>query len=97
MIGKYLDLSVAHFTVKTLEALYTGDGNVTDVISYPKYDKEAKETFGAFVHVPDDLDECKMPRDLKKVLEYAQKKGCYWLQIDRDAEVIPDLPVYNTA
>ncbi len=45
--------------------------------------------------MPDDLDEYKFPKDLKKALKYAQKKDCYWLQIDRDAEVIPDLPVYG--
>lgn len=92
MIGKYLDLSTVHFTVETLDALYTGK---TGIISYPKHDKDLDECFGAFVHVPDDLDEYCISKDLKDVLRYAQKNDCYWVQIDRDAEIIPELPIYG--
>ena len=94
MIGKYLDLSVAHFTCETLERLY--DGEIDSVITYPKTDKDTEITCGAFVHVPDEFDEEEdLPEDLSKVFAYARGMDCYWLQIDQDADIIPELPRYD--
>lgn len=90
MIAKYADLSTAHLRVDTIENL--------DADTIP-YSYEYEE--GIFISVPEktDLDNDEwtkdLPDDLMNLLEYAWKNECQLIRLDRDAEIIKDLPVYQ--
>jgi hypothetical protein len=51
-----------------------------DCVEHLKADAEAFETF---------------PADLLTVMEHATANGCDWLLLDRDAELIDDLPQFD--
>lgn len=94
MIGKYLDCSTAHLTNELFWKL--ADGEVPYIVSDPKSMKG--EVLGLFVHVPEGLDEeeeKEIPQELNPIIDYARKNGCWWIQFDRDGEIIDGLPVYT--
>lgn len=90
MIGLYLDLSTAHITTDTYDALV--DQELESIVSYPKVCEY--DTYGVFVYVPEDEDQ-DIPVDLKNVIDYARANDCQWIQFDRDAEVITKLKQYQ--
>jgi hypothetical protein len=55
-------------------------------------------TYGWWVHVHhDDVVEGEFgyPDDLKHVLAIARGKGCQWLRLDEDADVVDDIPTFD--
>ena len=62
-----------------------------------------KGDYGWFVHVDSDWKHSEpdtplapgVPVELQRVLEYAAKLGCDWIQFDTDGDVNDDLPVFN--
>lgn len=90
MIAKYADLSTAHLRVDTIENL--------DADTIP-YSYEYEE--GIFISVPEEMDleddewTKDFPDDLLNLLEYAWKNECQLIRLDRDAEIIKELPVYQ--
>lgn len=95
MVGKYLDISTAHFTKDTLAILGEDYIIIDCVIAHKKYFDG--QVVGAFVHVPSEEEENEpgniVPSDLKKVFSYARERGCSWLIIDRDGDTIDELPI----
>lgn len=87
MILRYLDASTGHLTQKTLNSLNSED--------YP-YSYQYDE--GVFISVPENDDPEafeKLPKDLRKLLKYAWKNDVQLIRLDRDAEVVDELPVYE--
>lgn len=90
-IYKYLDISTAHIKEETdtyLQKQVRNDNSPLIV-----YEKEC----GYFIHVSYNLDEIEMhiPSDLASCLGFARKHNCYWIVLDRDAEVIDELETYE--
>jgi hypothetical protein len=91
-IFRVMDLSTAHVTKKTMDALAEGSADLTSY-GYPE---------GAFVHLPTDdleeeLEERGLPEDLRKVVKFAMDHDCQWVKLDADGEVCGDLPTYEWA
>ena len=83
---KYLEISTAHLKQKTLKGLNTME---------PPYTYEYEE--GIFMSVPDknETNISDMPKDLRILLQYAWINGIDLIRMDRDADVIDDIPVYD--
>lgn len=83
---KYLEISTAHLKQKTLEGLSAME---------PPYTYEYEE--GIFMSVPDknETNISDMPKDLRILLQYAWINGIDLIRMDRDADVIDDIPVYD--
>ena len=54
----------------------------------------AKGSYGWFVYVTDDEPE-DLPADLGACLASARERACAWIVFDRDADVVPTLPVHD--
>lgn len=82
----YLDISTAHLMQETLNRL--------NAIN-PPYTYKYNE--GAFISVPDktEVSIISMPEDLRILLQYAWDNNIEMIRMDRDAEVIENLPVYD--
>lgn len=83
---KYLDISTAHLTQRTFNSLNTIESLYT-------YGYEE----GVFISVPDknETNISDMPKDLRILLQYAWINGIDLIRMDRDADVIDDIPVYD--
>lgn len=46
-------------------------------------------------HMVRESVDVEMPEELLKVIRYADERGCEWLLLDRDAELIDDLPEFD--
>lgn len=92
MIQKMLDLSTAHITENTADAL--NEGYDFNLVIYPKAE------YGWFIHVPDEEffeDEEKvfdLPTDLVRLIDIARVKECTWIMLDRDGSIHDNLPTY---
>jgi hypothetical protein len=56
--------------------------------------------FGCFLHVPDtdeppETAEEPIPEDLLAIFAWCRKERIEWVRLDRDGDVIADLPVYD--
>ena len=83
-ISKVLTLATSHITLETNDWL--SDEHECLLPCYPT-------EYGFFVFVPG----CELhvvPGDLRSVCELANKLGCDWVQLDRDANTIGELPKY---
>lgn len=80
MIG----LSTACITASTAdiinESSFTNESICDDLIAYQK------GTYGWLIHVPENIEVLKIPKDLKACLNYAKSNGCEWIMFDRDIE-----------
>ena len=83
---KYLEISTAHLKQKTFEGLNAME---------PPYTYEYEE--GVFISVPaqKETNISDMPKDLRILLQYAWINGIDLIRMDRDADVIDDIPVYD--
>lgn len=83
---KYLEISTAHLTQKTLEGLNAMESPYT-------YEYEE----GIFMSVPDknETNISDMPKDLRILLQYTWINGIDLIRMDRDADIIDDIPVYD--
>ncbi|MCY9763166.1 hypothetical protein M5X06_22410 [Paenibacillus alvei] len=83
-----LSLSTAHLTEVACENL---DNFFS--ISYPKGE------YGCIVLVPEKLEEAIkqeiLPHCLVNILKFIRNKDVDWIMFDRDAPIIPELPVYE--
>ncbi|WP_230876741.1 hypothetical protein [Bacillus sp. SRB3LM] len=94
MIQKMLEVSTAHITYETAKWL---DGQVEatkdnkmDLIVYEKGE------YGAFIPLyPEMLIGKLLPESLVLIIGYAMGKECSWIMLDRDIEIIDDLPTHN--
>ena len=83
---KYLEISTAHLKQKTLEGLNAME---------PPYTYEYEE--GIFMSVPaqKETNISDMPKDLRILLQYAWINGIDLIRMDRDADIIDDIPSYD--
>lgn len=83
---KYLEISTAHLKQKTLKGLNSME---------PPYTYEYEE--GIFMSVPaqKETNISDMPKDLRVLLQYAWINGIDLIRMDRDADIIDDIPAYD--
>lgn len=83
---KYLDISTAHLTQGTFGKL-----NSMHLPYAYNYDE------GAFITVPskNEIGTIIMPDDLRILLQYAWINGIDLIRMDRDADIIDDIPAYD--
>ena len=89
-VRKFFDISTAHLTQETRDALDEGHGP-TPIFRHP-------DRYGWFIWVPDapeipEIEEC--PPDLMACILLARRHDCDYLLIDRDAELHPELTDYE--
>ena len=92
-IERVLTVSTAHISAETDEKLCNGDMDEAGMSVYEKGE------FGWFLFV-DPVVECfwykeKIPEDLMSCIRLAQANHCEWLCLDRDAEILSELPTYE--
>lgn len=87
-ISKMLIISTAHISKATNELL---ENNAAGIVAYPKGE------YGWLILVNNWKTEKKYITSdvLKKVLTFAESKGCDWLMLDRDAAEVDELPIYE--
>ena len=85
-----LELSTAHLSDETLDALKTG--SLESVISYDKT-VGWLETVGYFVPIT-GLEE-NLPTDLDSCFQFAEKLGADWIMFENDADTVAGLRIYN--
>ena len=85
-----LELSTAHLSDETLDALKTG--SLESVVSYDKTDGWL-ETVGFFVPIT-GLEE-NLPTDLESCFQFAETKGADWIMFENDAVTAGGLKTYN--
>lgn len=83
-IRSVLGLSTSHITLETSINI----PRLQDLTAHPYAE-------GFFIFIPDDINSCELPSDLKKCMNFAKDHGCKWLNLDRDAEEIKELPIYD--
>jgi hypothetical protein len=90
-ITKLMALSTSHVTEQTAKAL---DDESAD-FGTPHYDYGG---YGWILVVPPNKeawDRLNCPPELRTVLEFAGRRGCERLLLDRDAPPTPDLPTWE--
>lgn len=102
-ISKILTISTAHISAETERRLRrtTSDG-LFDFDMPVAYEKGE---YGYWIHVPESFpflegsdEECDIPcipEDLWNCMKLAKNEGCSWLCLDRDGDVLDELPEYN--
>ncbi len=78
----FLDCSTAHLS--PIARNYVDSGHMV----------ASPTPYGWFVYASDDPDEC-IPSDLKVVMAYARARDAEYINFDRDASEIADLPVFD--
>lgn len=89
-VFKYLDVSTGHISKSSMEFLESvaGTNEIGQTVSSYEY--------GCFVSVREDREYHKsVPADLRKVLNFAQDKGCFIVRFDADGEGFEELPTFN--
>lgn len=87
---KMLTISTSHVTEET--AMLLNDGQIKNLIIFDKGD------VGWFIFIDDGLEpELKkdLPKDLLDCFECALMFGCDWLCLDRDADTVSALALYD--
>ena len=92
-ISKMLTMSTGHIswsTAKRLDEECSADGSTLSMfpVVYKKGD------VGWFIYVGDGEDE-EVPDDLARCIKLAKLNKCDWLCLDRDADVVDTLDVYE--
>lgn len=85
MIEKTLCLSTEHISPTTYNDLRD---DIVDSVYVKGYDNWG-------ITVCSEYDDIDVPEDIKRVLDYAQKLGCRFVNLDADEDIIDDLPVYD--
>jgi hypothetical protein len=88
-ISKVLELSTAHLPEEVMQGI--------GFIGWPRI---LVDEYGAFVWVPPEgetIDElnCELNPDLARVIKFAQKLGCRWINFDRDNPFCYVLPTWD--
>lgn len=86
MIQKLLDISTAHILESTAQWLNNTPG---DLILYPKAE------YGWFIYTGSEEFPEDTPEELANAIIYAESLGCHWLVLDRDGEIINELPSFD--
>jgi len=93
-ITKMLVLSTNHVTQETDEMFSEA---LRDGVSFP-VGLYAKGHYGWFLNVSEDPHNVEehpwMTPDLYKVLRFARDQDCDWVMLDRDGDIIDELPSY---
>lgn len=107
-IRRVLDLSTAHFTQVTLDALWAGDAPASIalepgddcafvIVNVPPVERVVHHVgeLHSMGHLNDPIDGERWPADLRAVALVARELGCDFIKIDRDGDVIDGLPVFD--
>jgi len=92
-ISTMLTINSAHITKETADILADHNAAAGWTMMLAVYDFDE---YGWMIYVSDsDGAEDGMPEDLAACVELAQDKGCDWLRLDSDGEIVDELPVYE--
>jgi len=94
MIRQFLDLSTAHITAQTNHLLTA----LCETDEWPFYGEVPNVNnlhYGYLIHVHCDPANTEWPDDLKAVVALARKSKCDYIMLDRDADQLDNLPVYD--
>lgn len=87
-LSKILQVSAEHVKPSTLQLL--ANSSINDLVVYPK------EEFGFFVVAnTSGLCLCEVPSELAYLLGAAEAQGCYYLELDHDFPISPNLQVFK--
>jgi hypothetical protein len=95
-IIKMLTLSTAHITEETANELDT-EAKSCGLSDIP-FAVYREDDYGWFICLSSHLellDEIYLPEDFKACCYLAKENDCEWLRLDRDGEIVPDLPTYD--
>ena len=82
-----LDISTAHISQETSKILAENSPD-NYILSIPF-------EYGWIVYANELFEGDKKPEDLRTVIKYAQRKGCEWIKLDSDGDLVPELPEYE--
>lgn len=53
--------------------------------------------YGWFIHIPEDedLEDLRIPEDLRECCKFAKENDCVWLCLDCDGMIVSELPTYD--
>lgn len=96
-------ISTAITKVLTISNSHMREGTNTwleeqDLISaYPKMDAALESYYGWYIPIGTGFQEYidRIPEDLLRCIKFAFEHGCALLELDNDADEIPDLPIYK--
>jgi hypothetical protein len=60
----------------------------------PAVTRAIPHDYGVIVFVS-ELENTTQEPELQAVIDYVRKSGCYWINLDRDADKIEDLPTWE--
>lgn len=89
-ISNILECSTAHIKEETKKQF--DEEQYFGLIVYEK--KIDNESYGWFIPLTDNWREKSLPDEVTALFDYAEKHGCQWVMLDRDADIIFDLPFY---
>ena len=88
-VRTFLDLSTAHLTEET--RLRWANGEFDKFLTY------VADPYGWWLWTGSEEGLLQqVPADIHAVVAYARNLGCDWIKFDRDAEIVNDLPVYES-
>ncbi|MCC2248928.1 hypothetical protein JUJ52_03015 [Virgibacillus sp. AGTR] len=89
---RMLVLSTAHLTNDDRKWL-----NEQTVHNNPRLVVYPKSEYGWFIPIIEDSDFLKedVPENIVKLLQFTRVTRCTWLMLDRDADIINELPIYR--
>jgi len=85
-IEPMLVLSTAHLPPAVMALVSAQDRNITRTIPHD---------YGAIVYAHDENLNPDLPAEVAVVLAYARSRGCDWVNFDRDADTVGDLPTWD--
>lgn len=86
-VRRILELSTAHLPEQILNQ--PGGLNASDgVVGY-------EDEYGAWLWVPDSTWRHQGPPELERLWRYAREHSCDYIRLDADADIDPQLPVYE--
>lgn len=104
-ITKMLVLSTAHLSNDTCNRYLhrQHDLSTPGVVAFEKlsYGSPVRDpdSYGWFVHVPDEAAlpdwPTDMPLELRSAIHVARRESCGWIMFDRDGDTIDELPTYD--
>ena len=90
-----LVLSTSHITAETDESFRLCTDDVP-AIFYPKLSPHDDEPLGWIIPIETEIEWSHIVNDdLVAIRKLAEREGCTWIMLDRDANVIEELPIYD--
>lgn len=94
MIEQHMALSTGHISKKTGDWLDYALCDIDQMTNVSPLSGGPYAAAGWFMHCPEEVH-VSVPEDLKLVMQFVRKNGCSYLLMDRDADTIEGLEVFE--